>query len=290
MSIIKVSRHEPGEFTIMATAPLEKEPRLSWKAKGLWAYLMCKPEGWQVWIGDLVKRSKDGESAVRSGLDELLALGYAKREQVKDDDGRFGPVEWTVYERPHGSFPQADSPDAEDRPLSYTHGSDINNSSAAKSAAGEPSSEQPVREEANESPLGDLGSEYKAKYPPVEAARTTRVHWLDWGGTAVRARSGILALTLRHLGWLLEAETTLYPVDDQWKGWLKGLAQMYQAGRGDWEAIKAGIVAAWARAWRYRPTHPVGFVGEIQKAWAVQEQRPSGRRLVNVRDIPDSEL
>jgi len=179
-------------------------------------------------------------------------------------------------------------------------------SSAAKTAAGEPPSEQPepepVREEVhgsheNPDPLGDLGSEYKAKHPPVEAARTVDAPWINWGGGSVRARNGVSAASLRRVGWLLERETTLYPVEGRWNGWVKGLAQMHEAGRGEWEVIKAGIVAAWAREPRYRPTHPAGFVGEIQKAWAAKHQKqeraslaPGGRRLVNVRDIPDEEL
>lgn len=68
-----------------------RDPRLSWKAKGIAAYLLSKPPGWQIWTNDLINRAKDGRDAVRAGLAELEALGYLTRERVNGEGGR---LEW----------------------------------------------------------------------------------------------------------------------------------------------------------------------------------------------------
>lgn len=54
------------------------DARLSWRAKGLLAYLLGKPAGWKVRRSDLEKQSTDGARSVRAGLDELRASGYAE--------------------------------------------------------------------------------------------------------------------------------------------------------------------------------------------------------------------
>jgi len=83
----------------MSKEPVE-DPALSWKAKGMLAYLMSKPNDWQIWVKDLVKRSTDGRDSVLSGLKELRGRGYAKKEQPRRKDGTLGPVEYMVFESP----------------------------------------------------------------------------------------------------------------------------------------------------------------------------------------------
>lgn len=96
--------------------------RLSWKAKGLLAYLLSKPDDWQIYERDLIKRSTDGRDAVRTGLRELEANGYLSRQQLRGEDGSFRAMEYVVYERPiivensdegksvHGNSPQTENP------------------------------------------------------------------------------------------------------------------------------------------------------------------------------------
>jgi hypothetical protein len=68
-----------------------RDPRLSWKAKGIASYLLSKPPGWQIWTGDLIRRSTDGRDAVLAGLRELEVFGYLKRQRANDDSGR---IQW----------------------------------------------------------------------------------------------------------------------------------------------------------------------------------------------------
>ena len=52
-----------------------EDPQISWKAKGIMEALYPLPEHQRI-ITTLVKASKDGESSVRSGIDELIKYGY----------------------------------------------------------------------------------------------------------------------------------------------------------------------------------------------------------------------
>ena len=55
-----------------------EDKKLSWKAKGILAYCMSKPENWEIRITDLVNKSSDGESAVRSAIKELQEKKYCE--------------------------------------------------------------------------------------------------------------------------------------------------------------------------------------------------------------------
>jgi len=76
--------------------------RLSWKAKGILAYLLSKPNDWQVYITDLGNQSKDGIKSVRSGVKELIDYGYMIRGKKRGNKGRFNGWEYIVYEQPKG--------------------------------------------------------------------------------------------------------------------------------------------------------------------------------------------
>lgn len=121
-TIIRVEKNSDNPFVMIDKRPLEK-PYLSWKAKGLLAYLLSRPDNWKVRLGDLVKRSTDGEHATRSALDELKAVKHLKVDKVRAEDGTF---EWiyTVFEQPYSDFPCMDNPDMENR--------DVNNNDCNK--------------------------------------------------------------------------------------------------------------------------------------------------------------
>ncbi|MBN1423811.1 hypothetical protein JXA88_04575 [Candidatus Fermentibacteria bacterium] len=86
---------------VMIDRRVAEDPTLSWKAKGLMSYLLSRPDDWQIRVADLVKRSPDGETAVRSGLRELEQRGYLVAEQLHDPaTGRFTGIRLTVYEQP----------------------------------------------------------------------------------------------------------------------------------------------------------------------------------------------
>lgn len=117
--IVKVIRHD-RDFFQMDNAPME-DRRLSWKAKGLLAYLVSRPHDWIVRLGDLEGRSTDGRSAVRSGLEELKQFGYAEFHREHREDGTF-ECWWVVYERPsaENQQPQSGNPPVDNRTYTKT--------------------------------------------------------------------------------------------------------------------------------------------------------------------------
>lgn len=98
MSIVRIKKRE-SPYLVIDVSGL-RDQSMSWKAKGLHAYLMTLPDDWRVNIADLQNRSSDGRESVRSAIAELIKRGYISRERVRSEDGKMGDVEYTVYEIP----------------------------------------------------------------------------------------------------------------------------------------------------------------------------------------------
>jgi len=96
--IIRVQKNRDNPYVMMNARFLSDE-RMSWKAKGILAYLLSKPDSWQVQVGDLVKRSTEGRDANYAGLNELKRCGYLVKEPVREN-GKVIRWDSTVYENP----------------------------------------------------------------------------------------------------------------------------------------------------------------------------------------------
>lgn len=75
-----------------------EDRRLSLKGKGLLAYCMSKPDGWQFSIPQLAKVLKEGRDSLYAGFQELIELGYCMHEQIRREDGTFGNSDYTLFE------------------------------------------------------------------------------------------------------------------------------------------------------------------------------------------------
>jgi len=77
-----------------------ENPNISWRAKGLLGYLLSRPDGWEVRVSDLVKRSIDGKTAIYSTLRELKKHGYYNKIPVRNEKGVI--IKWSsyIYEEP----------------------------------------------------------------------------------------------------------------------------------------------------------------------------------------------
>jgi hypothetical protein len=69
-------------FTLVANAVLNDE-NLSWKAKGVFAYLYSKPENWDFSGKRICLNSSDGLTATYSALKELEKAGYLSRKKTQ---------------------------------------------------------------------------------------------------------------------------------------------------------------------------------------------------------------
>lgn len=97
--IIRIQKKQRN-FVILDKGFLNDD-RLSFKAKGILAYLLSKPDGWKVIVKDLVNHAKDGRKSVYSGLRELKECGYYKKIPVRDETGgRIDHWESIVFECP----------------------------------------------------------------------------------------------------------------------------------------------------------------------------------------------
>lgn len=102
--IIRVAKNKDNPYVMMNKTGLN-DPRLSFKAKGILAYLLSKPDDWKVMVSELINSSTDGKTAVYSGLKELEENGYLKRIRVYRMDKEKGKKvidhwETVVYETP----------------------------------------------------------------------------------------------------------------------------------------------------------------------------------------------
>lgn len=65
-----------------------RDRRLSWKARGLLAYLLSLPDDWEISFQELTKQSpRDKATSLRAAFKELLATGYATLQVVRNEAG-----------------------------------------------------------------------------------------------------------------------------------------------------------------------------------------------------------
>lgn len=72
------------DFTQIPNDLFRKHPELSFKAKGILCTLLSNREGWHSYIETLKQMAKEGDTALRAGLQELEAAGYLKRIKFRE--------------------------------------------------------------------------------------------------------------------------------------------------------------------------------------------------------------
>lgn len=98
MMIYRVVKKQ--NFVVLDKAFLN-DGQLSWKAKGLLAYMLSLPDDWHFRLADLATRSKCGREATASILAELIEAGYLQKVQKRAKDGKFGKVEFSCMKLPN---------------------------------------------------------------------------------------------------------------------------------------------------------------------------------------------
>ncbi len=110
--IIKVKKGERPFFQMEKQSI--NDSQLSYKARGILAYLISKPDDWEINVTELERSSeKDGRDSVRSGLKELEQARYLMKERVQDKEtGHFKGWEYVLYEtpQPKTDFPNSGKP------------------------------------------------------------------------------------------------------------------------------------------------------------------------------------
>lgn len=87
---------------------------LSWKAKGILAYILMLPDDWNINLKEIMTHATEGEAAFRSGWKELKESGYVNRYPVKDKDTKrilhWETVVSETSQKPHVDFPDVANP------------------------------------------------------------------------------------------------------------------------------------------------------------------------------------
>ncbi len=97
MAIVRVQKKE--NYVVLDKGFL-KDNRLSWKAKGLLAYMLSLPNDWSFCLADLATRSSCGRDATGNIVKELMKAGYIHKEQGRTNRGMFGKTDLLVFEVP----------------------------------------------------------------------------------------------------------------------------------------------------------------------------------------------
>lgn len=101
--IIKAHRYKEN-YSIVSNAPF-RDARLSFKARGLLAYLFTHNKKWEVHIRDLVSNSPGGKESVQNGMKELRKFGYAAIETHQNEKtGKMEGRMWVIYEDPNDNI------------------------------------------------------------------------------------------------------------------------------------------------------------------------------------------
>jgi hypothetical protein len=100
MSILRTQHSKEMPYVMLNKKALE-DPNLSWAAKGLWAYLMSRPDDWNVSVAHLCKiynAKGGGRDSIYSLLSELEKYGYCHKKQLKSEKGQFTKFEYIITE------------------------------------------------------------------------------------------------------------------------------------------------------------------------------------------------
>ncbi|MCW9133877.1 DnaD domain protein [Bacillus paramycoides] len=109
MGIFRVKKD--NNYSVINNTGL-KDKRLSWKAKGILAYILTLPDDWVFYREELSQHAKDGINSLRAGMQELKEYGYIKRFPIRDEKNKIVRWETIIYEIPVDDFPPVENPPA----------------------------------------------------------------------------------------------------------------------------------------------------------------------------------
>lgn len=89
---------EQKNFTVLSNNVLQ-DPRLSWRASGILAYLLSLPPDAAINADALWTERKEGRDAVRGAVRELERTGYLVRDRWQTGSGRW-TTDWVVQSKP----------------------------------------------------------------------------------------------------------------------------------------------------------------------------------------------
>lgn len=95
----RLIKQDRGNYTNISNQ-LIRDSRLSWKARGIFAYLWSQADEWDFYVSEVSKHATDGRDALRSGLKELERYGYLTRKPSSGTGGQFDGMSWVLTDKP----------------------------------------------------------------------------------------------------------------------------------------------------------------------------------------------
>lgn len=93
---IEIRREGEIEFSKPLARALFRDSRLSFSARGLFAFLWDLPADWLIRSTWLATRGPDGKDAIRARLAELRTVGAMRIEPIRGADGKVAGTRWVL--------------------------------------------------------------------------------------------------------------------------------------------------------------------------------------------------
>jgi len=97
LTIIRAERPS-NKFAIIRNEVLQDE-RLSFRARGVLASILSRPDNWRCSAWDLATEGREGRRAILTALTELETFGYLVRSKKQDEGGKWSTATY-VYDMP----------------------------------------------------------------------------------------------------------------------------------------------------------------------------------------------
>jgi len=187
VTIIRAPRAE--RYTILRR-DLINDGRLSFRALGVLAYILDKPDDWKIDAEDMSHTHGEGRDAIRTALSELEAAGYLVRQKYRKEDGTWA-ADSTVYDVP---VDQSGKPAAADPPRETSAGNPVAITSTGPSTGTEEATDATRRPDAK---ACGARAENDALFQSMVSACG-----MDYGEMTARQRKscGVAMAELRRVG------------------------------------------------------------------------------------------
>ncbi|MBY0576084.1 MAG: hypothetical protein K2P67_05765 [Gallionellaceae bacterium] len=93
---IEIEREGEVDFAKPLPRALLRDSRLSFGARGLFAFLWDLPRGWIIRLVHLISMAPEGRDALRSRLHELEAVGALRIEPIRVEGGKVAGKRWVL--------------------------------------------------------------------------------------------------------------------------------------------------------------------------------------------------
>lgn len=111
MKLQRIITPNRGNYSIVGNS-ICRNPEISSRAVGIYFRVMCLPNDWDFTIRGLVSITKEGETAIRQAIRELVKHGYCQISRVRHK-GLIVGVEYKFFDEPQSDFPHVENPRVE---------------------------------------------------------------------------------------------------------------------------------------------------------------------------------